>query len=357
MMPGGTTREAGTGSPTHRRGGARDWDLIGRLVLCLLVIVGFAVAVPNFVSTNSAFAVLQVVSPLGLAGLGVGVTMIAGEVDLSIGSMAALGGILAIRLGGSGWILAIFLPLAMGALIGAVQGFLISLIRVSSLVLTIGTLILISGLAYVVSGETAISLTNFSVGNFLDTRLFILSPFSLIFVLVTALAWATLRYTRYGLELVAIGGGRREAQAAGISTRQPLTIAFAFSGAMGALTGVLVSMESGGATPNGFANVLLNAVAAAVIGGIALSGGRGSPWGVALGALALGVISNGVNVLGAEAYVSQFLIGGLLFLVLVAEMVMKDVNAGNHGLLSGLWQRPQPAKETTPATRDEGSIR
>lgn len=355
MMPGRTTGHAGTGGVTRGQVATRDWDLIGRLMLCLLVIVGFALAVPNFVSTNSAFAVLQVVSPLGLAGLGVGVTMIAGEVDLSIGSMAALGGILAIRLGGNGWILAIFVPLAMGALIGAVQGFLISVIRVSSLVLTIGTLILISGLAYVVSGETAISLTNFSVGNFLDTRVFILSPFSLIFVVLTALAWAALRYTRYGLELVAIGGGRREAQAAGISTRQPLTIAFAFSGAMGALTGVLVSMESGGATPNGFASVLLNAVAAAVIGGIALSGGRGSPWGIALGALALGVVSNGVNVLGAAAYVSQFLIGGLLFLVLVAEMVMKDVTAGNRGLLSGLWRRRQPAERATLTSRDGGS--
>ena len=164
----------------RRRIQVRDWDLAGRVALCIAVIVGFAVAVPNFVSSDSAFAVLQVVAPLGLAGLGVGVTMIGGEVDLSIGSMAALGGVLAIRLGSHGWVLGIFVPLLAGAALGALQGMVISLIRISSLVLTIGTLILFSGLAYLLSGENAIALTNFSVGNFLDSRIWILSPFSLV---------------------------------------------------------------------------------------------------------------------------------------------------------------------------------
>ena len=322
----------------------RDRDLTARVALCLALIIGFAVAVPGFVSSNSAYAVLQVVAPLGLAGLGIGVTMIAGEVDLSIGSTAALGGVVAIRLGMHGWVLGIFVPLLMGAVLGAVQGMVISVVRISSLVLTIGTLILFSGLAYLLSGENAISLTSFGVGNFLDTRLSILSPFSLIFLAVTAVLWLLLRYTRNGHELYAIGGGRQEAIAAGVSTLRPLMFAFAFSGAMGALSGALVSMEAGGATPTGFASLLLNAVTAAVIGGVALSGGKGSPWGVALGALALGVISNGVNVLGAQDYVVQFVTGGLLFLVLVAEMIASGGRVANGALLSILW-RPPPGRQ------------
>jgi len=117
---------------------------------------------------------------------------------------------------------------------------------------------------------------------------------------------------------------------------------------MGALTGTLVSMESGGATPTGFTSTLLNAVAAAVIGGVALTGGRGSPWGIALGAIALGVITNGVDVLGAQDYVTQFLTGGLLFLVLVAEMVLRGGRRSQ--LLDVLWRRPaQPV--TSPPSR------
>jgi ribose transport system permease protein len=332
----------------------RDWDLSARVGLCLVVIVGFAVAVPGFVSRGSGYAVLQVVSPLGLAGLGIGVTMIAGEVDLSIGSMAALGGVLAIRLGMHSWALGLFIPIVMGAILGAVQGIVISVIRISSLVVTIGTLILFSGLAYLLSGETSVSLTSFGVGNFLDTSLFILSPFSLIFLGVTVVTWLVLRYTRIAHELYAIGGGRQEAQAAGVSTLRPLMFAFAFSGAMGALTGTLVSMESGGATPTGFSSVLLNAVAAAVIGGVALSGGKGSPWGIALGAVALGVIANGVDVLGAQDYVAQFLTGGLLFLVLAAEMI---IGGGRRSPLLSMFRRPphspQPPNSPEPVSHQD----
>jgi ribose transport system permease protein len=334
---------------TRRRPRARirDWDLIGRLGLCLAVIIGFAIAVPNFVSSDSAFAVLQVVAPLGLAALGVGATMIAGEIDLSIGSMAALGGVLSIKLGMHGWMLGIFVPLAAGAALGALQGAVISVVRISSLVLTIGTLILFSGLAYVISGENAVALTSFGVGNFLDTRISIFSPFSLIFLVILVALWLVLRYSRTGHDLYAIGGGRQEAQAAGISTLRPLVFAFAFSGAMGALSGTLTSMQSGGATPTGFSSLLLNSVAAAVIGGIALSGGKGSPWGIALGALALGVIANAVDVLGAQDYITSFLTGGLLFLVLVAEMVLHGRDGRLGALMGILWRAPERQQEQT----------
>ena len=160
--------------------------------------------------------------------------------------------------------------------------------------------------------------------------------------------WLLLRYSRSGRELYAIGGGRQEAIAAGVSTLRPLVFAFAFSGAMGALSGTLTSMEAGGATPTGFASLLLNSVAAAVIGGVALSGGKGSPWGIGLGSLALAVIANGVDVLGAQDYVTQFATGGLLFLVLVTEMVVR----GGDNAHSGLLARPL-ATTLKPAGRSE----
>jgi ribose transport system permease protein len=308
-------------SPTKRRPVAvRDSDLLARVALCLAVIIGFAFAVPDFLSTNSGFSVLQVVAPLGIAALGIGVTMIAGEVDLSIGSMAVLGGVIAVNLADSGAAIAIAGPVLLGAALGALQGFGISRIRMSSLVLTIGTLILFQGIAYLVAGNTSVSMTNFAISETLDTRYVIFSPISFIFLALVVGTWALLKQTKYGGELYAIGGGRREAEAAGVRTLRPLVLAFAFSGAMGGLVGALVSLQTGGATPTGFSGLLLNAVAASVIGGIALSGGKGSPWGIALGALALGVISNGVNVLGAQFYVSQFLIAGLLLIVLAAEM-------------------------------------
>jgi ribose transport system permease protein len=300
----------------------RHSDLLGRAALCVLLAIGFSIAIPNFLAQSNTFAILQVVAPIGLAALGVSVTMLAGEVDLSIGSMAVLGGIVAVRLAGHGAALAVCVTLALGILLGAIQGLLISRLRMSSLVLTIGTLILLSGCAYLLSGNAAVSLGDFRAGEFLSSRYWVFSPVSLTFLALTALIWLGLNRSRYGHEIYAIGGGRREAEAAGVRTRRPLMLAFGVSGGMGALTGALVSLSTGGATPTGFSAVLLNSIAAAVIGGIALSGGRGSVWGVAMGALALGFISNGVNVLGAQVYVSQFLTGGLLLAALATEVVV-----------------------------------
>ncbi|MFE0351254.1 ABC transporter permease [Streptomyces griseoluteus] len=299
----------------------RDLDMPARIGLCVMVLVGFSIAIPNFLAVQNAWAIMQVVAPIGLTGLGIGVTMLAGEVDLSIGSMAVVGGVVSVEMAGHGAIAAIVIPALIGLVIGAVHGIVISKLAISSLVLTIGTLILLSGISYLLAHEESVSVRDFGIGAALNTHVWILSPLSLIFLVIVAVLWAVLRSTKYGHEIYAIGGGRREAQAAGVRTLRPLVLAFSFSGTMGALTGALMSQSTGGATPTGFGGVLLNSIAAAVIGGVALSGGRGSPWGVALGALALGVVSNGVNVLGAQSFVFQFLIGGLLLAALVAEML------------------------------------
>jgi ribose transport system permease protein len=311
----------------------RDWEMYFRIGICVAMIVAFTIASPGFVSTNNSFAILQTVAFSGIAALGVGVTMKAGEVDLSIGSMAVLGGVSSILLQHQGVAVSIIVPVVGGALVGALQGTIISALRISSLVLTIGSLILLSGLAYMLSGESSISLDDFGISDALAQRFWILSPVSMLFLALTAATWVVLRYSKYGREIYAIGGARQEAEAAGVRTLRPLTIAFAFSGGMGALTGVLVSLTSGGATPTGFNDLLLSAVAAAVIGGIPLSGGAGSAWGVALGALSLGVITNGIDSLGAPFYVHQFVTGGLLLAVLAIEMI------GNRARTRALFAR------------------
>lgn len=304
----------------------RDWDLSARVGLSVLIIVVAAISIPDFLSANNSFAVLQVVAPIGIAALGVGVTMLAGEFDLSIGSMAVLGGVISVLLAGNGPLVCILVPVLIGAALGAAQGFAISWLRVSSLVITIGTLILFRGLAYVLAHDNSVVMTNFDIGAALNQRLWIFSPMSLVFLSLAVLVWLLLRYTKFGHEIYAIGGGRREAQAAGIAPVRPLVIVFAISGSLGALAGSLVSLTIGGATPTGFGEVLLSSIGAAVIGGVALSGGKGSPWGIVIGALALGVISNAVSVLGAPVFVSQFLIGGLLLAALAAETLSARTN-------------------------------
>lgn len=310
-----------TSIPLRSRRPNLDWDVVTRIGLAVLIIVVAMIVIPGFASTNNTFSVLQVVAPIGIAALGVGITMLAGEFDLSIGSTAVLGGVISVLLAGHGPLVCIAVPVLVGALLGSAQGYVISRLGVSSLVITIGTLILFRGIAYILAGDTSVSLTNFDIGLALSHRYWIFSPLSLTFIVLTVLAWVFLRYSKYGHEIYAVGGGRRESRAAGIAPVRPLVIVFAISGSMGGLTGALVSLSIGGATPTGFSEILLSSIAAAVIGGIALSGGKGSAWGIVLGAVALGVISNGVSVLGAPVFVAQFLTGGLLLAALTAEML------------------------------------
>ncbi len=324
------------------RGKVRDWDLVTRAAILIVMVVAFSFVIPDFSSFNNIFAVLQVVSPIGIAALGVGLTMLAGEFDLSIGSMAVLGGVISILLVGNGPVVFIVVPVLVGAMLGGLQGQLISRLNVSSLVITIGTLILFRGIAYVLAGDTSVSLTNFDIGATLNQRSWIFfSPLSIVFLGLAVVMWLLLSFTKFGHEVYAIGGGRREAEAAGLASRRPLTLVFAFSGSMGALAGALVSLSIGGATPTGFTEVLLSSIAAAVIGGIALSGGKGSPWGIVLGALALGLISNFVSILGAPVFVAQFLTGGLLLAALAAEMLSSRSKPGGAALLAA-----GPVKDT-----------
>lgn len=298
-----------------------DRDLAARIALSVVIVVVAAFVIPGFGTRNNVASLLQVLAPIGIAALGVGVTMIAGEFDLSIGSSAVLGGVLSIRFADQGPVAALVVPLVVVGALGALQGLLISWLKISSLVVTIGTLILFQGVAYIIANENSVSLTNFDIGIALSTHYWIFAPMSLIFLALAVLLWLFLHFTRLGHELYAIGGGRREAVASGVSARRPLVFAFAFSACMGALTGALVSLSAGGATPTGFSDVLLTSIAAAVIGGVALSGGRGSTWGIVLGALALAVISNAITVLGAPVFVTDFLTGALLLAALAAEML------------------------------------
>jgi ribose transport system permease protein len=308
-------------SSSNRPPRSFDRDLTARITLCFVIIVLAAFLIPGFGTLNNIAALIQVLAPIGIAALGVGVTMIAGEFDLSIGSSAVLGGVLAIRFADDGPVAAFLIPVLVAGVLGALQGLLISWLKLSSLVVTIGTLILFQGVAYVIANENSVSLTNFDLGVSLSTRYWIFSPMSVVFLVLAMLVWLFLHFTRLGHELYAIGGGRREAAASGVSVRRPLVVAFAFSACMGALTGALVSVSAGGATPTGFSDVLLTSIAAAVIGGVALSGGRGSTWGIVLGAFALAVISDAVTILGAPVFVTDFLTGALLLAALAAEML------------------------------------
>ena len=298
---------------------ARSYALPLFVLVATWIII--ASTTPTFRGEASVYSVLEGFPLLGLIALGLAITIIAGELDLSVGSMAALAGVVAVKAGNLGMWGAIAVAVAMGAVIGAAQGWVIARMAINSLVLTIGTLILLRGLTYLASDNAPSQLEDFTVSDPLIERYEIFSLGSIIALSVFAIVGLFLAFTRYGREIYAIGGAREEARAAGVPTRRPLVVAFALSGACAALAGALASLKGGSAAPQNYEDMLLAGAAAALIGGVSLYGGRGNVIHVALGVAVLSAVAAGLAARGSDASVTQLVTGALLIVVVTAEFI------------------------------------
>jgi len=298
---------------------ARTYILpLGVLAVTWVVI---ASTTPSFKGQSSVFSVLEGFPLLGLVALGLAVTIIAGELDLSVGSMAALAGVVAVKSGSTGLVGALAIATLMGVVLGAVQGTVIARLGINSLVLTVGTLILLRGAAYLASSNKPSQLKNFVISDPLLDRYGILSISSIIALSIFVVLGLFLAYTRYGREIYAIGGARDEARAAGVPRFRPLVLTFALSGGCAALAGALASLKGGSAAPQNYDDVLLSGAAAALVGGVSLYGGRGTVLNVALGVGVLSVVAAGLAARGSDASLTQLVTGALLIVVVAVEYV------------------------------------
>ena len=298
------------------------------LIVLVATWIVIALINPRFAGLGSIFGVVQGFSLMGLVALGLAVTIIAGELDLSVGSMAALAAVIAILCAPLGTVAAIVVPTLVGVASGAAQGVVIGWLRINSLVFTIGTLIMLRGLAYLASGHAPISVPNdlITVTDPLIARykLFganVATLGSLVAICVFLLTGLFLAYTRWGREVHAIGGARNEAIAAGVPLIRPMAVAFAFSAGCASLAGAMAALRGGTAAPQNYEDVLLSGAAAALLGGISLYGGRGTVLNVTLGVGILSVISAGLAPLGTPASIIQLVTGGLLLTVVGLEFL------------------------------------
>lgn len=291
------------------------------ILLLLALFAFFSWQFPVFFSLRSAFSLLEGFTVIGLMTLGLTITIIAGEIDLSVGSVAAFSGVLTVvlmePLGPTG---AILVTLGMALAIGALQGFLVCRLGIQAIVLTIGTLVLFRGLSLIVAGEKTVTVTDFSTSDFIQSRIFIFSPASLLALALIVAVGLFLCFNRYAREIYAIGGARHEALAAGVPLMRPLVITFALSGFMAGLAGVIVALRSGSAQPLGLQDLLLAGVTAAFVGGVHVKGGRGSAFGAAAGALTIQTLTSGMNFYLAPAYVVGLVLGLLLMVVIIVQL-------------------------------------
>ena len=295
--------------------------------LLVLVVTWIAIAwsSPSFRGEGSVYAVLENLPLLGLIALAIAVTMIAGELDLSVGSMAAMSGVLAVEAAGHGLVASVMWAVAICTLVGAVQGLVIAKTGINSLVFTIGTLILIRGAAYLLSGgpngQAPVTLDDFGVSDSLLAQHWVFSVSSIVALVMFGVVGLFLAFARAGREIYAIGGSRPEAVAAGVSTTRSLTVVFAVSAGCAGLAGALASLRGGSAAPENYGDLLLTGVAAAALGGVSLWGGRGTVLNVLIGVFVIGVVTAGLAARGSEGSTVQLITGALLLGVIALEFL------------------------------------
>ncbi len=296
-------------------------DLAFAILLAVCVYSYFAVTEPLFMTHRTGFAIMERFAVLGLVGLALTLCIIAGEIDLSIGSNAALAAVITVRFTDQfGAVNALLMALTISTLIGMIQGYFIAYLRVRAIVLTVGTLMLLRGVALFAAEEKTVMLTDFRIPDFISTKMLgYFSPASLLVIFMFIVVGLFMTFTRYGREIYAIGGARNEALASGMSLKRPMIIVFTISGFCAGLGGVIIGLRSGTAQALGLQYLLLAGTVAAFIGGVSILGGKGGVIGAAIGTLTVNFLNTGLVFNVTPAFMVQLYLGVLLLIVIMFQ--------------------------------------
>ncbi len=296
-------------------------DLSFAILLAVSVYAFFAITEPLFFTHRTGYAIMERFAVLGLVGLALTLCIIAGEIDLSIGSNAALAAVITVRFTDAwGAETALLFALVISTSIGAIQGYFIAYLRIRAIVLTVGTLMLLRGVALFAAEEKTVMLTDFRIPDFISTKMLgYFSPASILVLIMFIIVGLFMTYTRYGREIYAIGGARKEALASGISLQRPMIIVFAISGLCAGLGGVIIGLRSGTAQALGLQYLLLAGTVAAFIGGASILGGKGGVIGAAIGTLTVNFLNTGLVFNVTPAFMVQLYLGILLIVVIMFQ--------------------------------------
>ena len=300
---------------------ARRLDLrnLGLVAFAALLGVSFSLASPHFLTFGNITNMLLTVSVIGVMAAVSTLLVVGRELDLSIGSVAALVGVVVailVESKGWSWPAGLAAGVAVGVLTGAFNGFMVGTLKVNAIITTIGTLALFRGLAFIVTdGQTEMvqnqSLLAFGSGRILGV------PYSVwILIAVFAAANFLAERTTVGRSIFAIGASPRAALLAGLNVNRIRFCMFVASGVSAALAGVLLIGQSGAAVPSGATGYELQVITAVLLGGTSLAGGEGSVLRTALGVLVIGMLNNGMVLLSVPSFY-QIAANGVLLLVAV----------------------------------------
>lgn len=293
-----------------------------------------ALMVPGFFSLGTLSLALDRGSSIGLLAIGMTVLLIARQIDLSVGSMFGLTGIVAILLQPhlGVWPAAI-VGILSGAALGAINGILTVVFRVNSLVATLATMLAFRAIAHWLTESQPAPGGDFMLSIALSNIYFeIFTLRSFLFVSLILLLHAWLSWTAAGRNLFAVGSNAEAAEAAGISPNRTIFLAFVFAGLLAGLAGVLQSLTTNTGSPMFGSEVLVMVIAAVVVGGTRIEGGKGSALGTLGGVLTIASLTTAMEFQSIPAYFQQVVTGSILILLVVLDRTVRK-SGRSHGAL------------------------
>ena len=340
-----------TQSNTRRLGGRVSWETILALLL-LIAVVGGTLLNKDFLTTDNWANLLANFVEIALMALPLSLIVISGEIDLSVASMLGLSSSLL----GLLWdakvpvALGIVVCLLVGALCGALNGFLIVRFHLPSLAVTIGTLALFRGFAYILLGDKAVAdfppeYIAFGIGVVPYT--FIPAPFAL-FIILAVVFWVVLHHTTLGRSLYAIGGNQTAALFSGINLSRLKMLLFVTSGMISALAGIVFTFRFSSSRADNGTGFELSAIAAVFLGGVTVQGGKGTVTGVVLSLLLIGIINNVLTLADVSNEILRIVTGSLL----IVSILLPNVIASTRERLRLMQRQKEIANlSATSATK------
>ncbi len=315
------------------------------IILAILVIL-FSIITNNFFTLNTGLTIAKHVALYGILGLGMTYVLITGGIDLSVGAVAGLAGMVAGGLINQGLSLPVFgitiyfsaplvffITACVGILFGWLNGVIITKLNVVPFIATLGTMNVARGLANLRSGGATFSniVGNEALGNtgfdFIGKSILGIPVGVVILVIIAIVAGIVLKYTSFGWHILAIGGNERAAKLSGIKVNREKTYVYMFSGLCSAIVGMIAAAQLVAAHPATGEGWEMNAISSAVLGGTSMAGGIGTAGGTIIGAFIIGVINDGMTMYGVSEFWQKIIKGIVVILAVVIDQFQRNLQA------------------------------
>lgn len=296
---------------------------LGPLFGLILLIIVVSILNPSFLTISNIFNVLRQVSISAIIAFGMTFVILTGGIDLSVGSTLALTGVVAASLlaGGFDPILSMGIALILGLILGAINGVIITKGKVAPFIATLATMTVYRGLTLVYTNGKPISgLGDHASFQLFGKGYFLGIPIPVITTLITfGILYFILHKTTFGRRVYAVGGNEEAAKLSGINADRVKIAVYAISGFLAALSALILTSRLNSAQPTAGQSYELDAIAAVVLGGTSLNGGKGWIFGTLIGALIIGVLNNGMNLIGVSSFWQQVVKGIVILLAVLLD--------------------------------------